>query len=329
MARRMHIRVRPRAAREGVVAEHQRSLVRPVELEGVGLHTGTGVAVRIEPAEPDGGIVFVRSDLDGACIPATTRYLRGSAYATTLARDDVSVSTVEHLLSALRGLGVDNARVVIDGPEVPILDGSALPFVEAIRRAGIRSQTARRRYLTLLRPISVRSGDREILALPANRLEATYAIDFPHPAIGYQAATARVSGDAYARTIAAARTFTLLRDVEALRRAGLARGGSLDNALVVGEKGVMNGDLRFPDEFVRHKILDLIGDLALLGAPLRAHVIAYKGGHALHAALMTRIQQDASCWSYSTSDAVLPQAHLARFAHLTQRLVPNRVPLTA
>lgn len=315
--------------RGGSVVERQRALSREVVLRGVGLHTGADVTVRIAPAPPDHGIIFVRTDGAVVEIPALGRFLSGSAYATTLARGHVSVSTVEHLLSALRGLEIDNARIFIDGPEVPILDGSSLPFVEAFREAGIRSQDARRRYIALLKPISVKSGDREILALPANRCEATYAIDFPNPAIGYQAATTAINAETYADSIAGARTFTLLRDVEVLRRAGLARGGSLDNALVVDENGVMNGALRFPDEFVRHKILDLIGDLALLGAPLRAHVIAFKGGHSLHAALMHRIREDPGAWAWSTSESQLPPAHLARFAHLTERLVPNRVSLTA
>ncbi len=311
------------------MVERQRSLSREVALRGVGLHTGAEVTVRIAPAAANRGIIFVRTDGVSVEIPAADRFLSGSAYATTLTRGGVSISTVEHLLSALRGLGIDNARISIDGPEVPILDGSSLPFVEAIREAGIRSQAAPRRYIALLKPISVRSGDKEILALPSNRYEATYAIDFPHPAIGYQAATTEISAERYADSIAGARTFTLLREVEALRRAGLARGGSLDNALVVDENGVMNGALRFPDEFVRHKILDLIGDLALLGAPLKAHILAFKGGHALHAALMDRIQKDPGAWTWSTSEAQLPPSHLARFAHLTERLIPNRASLTA
>jgi UDP-3-O-[3-hydroxymyristoyl] N-acetylglucosamine deacetylase len=285
--------------------------------------------VRIQPARSHSGIMFVRTDLGGAEIPATGHYLNGSSYATTLARGAIRISTVEHLLSALNGLGIDNARIELDGPEVPILDGSAQPFVEAISARGIRRLNAPRRYMTLLKPIAVKSGDKEILALPANRLEATYAINFPHPIIGYQAATTPITAERFVSSIASARTFCLLRDVQALRRAGLARGGSLENALVVDDDGVMNEELRFPDEFVRHKILDLIGDLALLGAPLRAHVIAFKGGHALHAALIDRILKDRTACSFATSETQLPPGHLARFAHLTDRLVPHRVPLTA
>jgi UDP-3-O-[3-hydroxymyristoyl] N-acetylglucosamine deacetylase len=285
--------------------------------------------LRIRPARSYSGIVFVRTDLGGVEIPATLDYLHGSSYATTLACGNIRIATVEHLLSALGGLGIDNARVELDGPEVPILDGSASPFVEAIHARGIRSLNAPRRYLTLTKPIAVKRGDKEILALPANRLEATYAIDFPHPAIGYQAATAMITAESYVSSIASSRTFCLLRDVQALRRAGLARGGSLNNALVVDDDGIMNEDLRFPDEFVRHKILDLIGDLGLLGAPLRAHVIAFKGGHALHTALIEQILKDRSACSFATSETRLPPAHLARFEHLTERLVPHRVSLTA
>jgi UDP-3-O-[3-hydroxymyristoyl] N-acetylglucosamine deacetylase len=311
------------------VADIQKTVARAAESQGVGLHSGAPASVRILPSGADSGIVFVRSDREDLEIPAARQYLKGGGLATTLARGGVEVRTVEHLLSALQGLGVDNARVEVDGPEVPILDGSSQPFVDLLLATGLRSLGAPRRYLTLMRPISVRHGDKEILAVPANEFQATYAIDFPHPAIGYQALTARVSESNYAEAIAPARTFCLLRDVEAMRRAGLALGGSLDNALVVGDAGVLNGCLRFPDEFVRHKILDLIGDLSLLGSPLRAHVIAYKGGHQLHAALIDRILASRAAWSLGTSDQLLPASRLARFSHLKDRLVPHHASLTA
>jgi UDP-3-O-[3-hydroxymyristoyl] N-acetylglucosamine deacetylase len=168
----------------------------------------------------------------------------------------------------------------------------------------------------------VREGDKEILALPSNDLQATYAIDFPHQAIGYQAVETAVDAATYSSSIAPARTFCLMRDVEAMRRAGLARGGSLENAVVVGNDGILNGALRFRDEFVRHKVLDLIGDLALLGVPLRAHVIAFKGGHRLHAALVRRIMAERACWSIATSEERLPARTLAAYAHLRETLVP-------
>jgi len=300
-------------------------LARDVQVEGIGLHTGRPAQVTIRPAGEGEGIVFVRVDRGHAAIPAAARLLNGTSLSTTLSRGADSVATVEHVLSALGGLGVDNALVEVDGPEIPILDGSARPFVDLILKAGMRVQSAPRQFLALTRPVRVKDGDKEILALPANDFQVTYAIDFPHPAIGYQATTARIEAAAYAAEIAPARTFCLMREVETMRRAGLAKGGSLDNAVVVGETGVVNGTLRFPDEFVRHKVLDLIGDLGLLGAPLRAHVIAFKAGHRLHAALVRRILGSRAAWTSRTSDERLPAAEVAAFGHLKDRVLPAPV----
>jgi len=305
------------------MAQIQKTVAGPVEIEGVGLHSGRRAWLRILPGEAGSGIVFIRRDLRGAEIPASYRLLNGSNFSTTLSSGSAVVATVEHLLSALQGLSIDNARIEIDGDEVPILDGSALPFVERIREVGVRSLGRPRRFLALTRPVRVRAGDKEILALPDNTFQATYAIDFAHPVIGAQTVTTDVTDDSYVETIAPARTFCLLRDVEAMRRSGLALGGSLDNALVVGEDGVLNGALRFPDEFARHKVLDLIGDLALLGSPIRAHVIAFKGGHRLHAALVEKIMSMRSAWAIATSDDMLPAASLARFARLRDSLLPH------
>lgn len=305
------------------MAENQRTLAASVEIEGIGLHSGKRIALRILPAEADSGIVFVRVDLGRVEIRASHRHLAASSYSTSLSLGSAVVATVEHLLSALHGLKIDNARIELDGPEVPILDGSARPFVDRIREAGIRSLSRPRRFLTLTRPVRVRSGEREILAIPDNMLKATYAIDFPHPVIGYQMVDAEIDEQTYVESIAPARTFCLLRDVEAMRRAGLALGGSLDNALVVGDDGVLNGSLRFPDEFARHKVLDLVGDLALLEAPLRAHVIAFKGGHNLHAALVKQIMASRSTWALGTSDDLLPDSRVAEFAHLKNAFLPQ------
>jgi UDP-3-O-[3-hydroxymyristoyl] N-acetylglucosamine deacetylase len=313
-------------AEDDASMELQRTLARRAECEGVGLHSGLMARLRILPAAAGAGIVFVRTDRGGAEIPASWRLLNGTSLATALSRGAVTVATVEHVLSALHGLGIDNARIEIDGPEVPILDGSAAPFVTLIRDAGIRALDRPRRFLMLNRPVRVRDGGKVILALPANDLRATYAIDFPHPAIGYQAVDGTIDERTYADSIAPARTFCLLRDVEAMRRAGLARGGSLENAVVVGDQGVLNGALRLPDEFVRHKVLDLVGDLALLGAPVRAHVLAFKGGHRLHAALVRRIMTGRAAWSIRTSDERLPAAALDAWAHLKDALLPRPAP---
>src|SRR2546428_10111893 len=313
--------------RGGSVAQSQKTLAGPVEIEGVGLHSGRRVALRILPGEAGSGIVFIRRDLDGVEIPASYRLLNGSNFSTTLSRGPAVVATVEHLLSALQGLSIDNARIEMDDAEVPILDGSALPFVDRILEVGTRSLGRPRRFLALTRPVRPRAGEKEILALPDNGFQATYAIYFPHPVIGTQTVTTEVTEESYIESIAPARTFCLLSDVEAMRRSGLALGGSLDNALVVGEDGVLNGSLRFPDEFARHKVLDLIGDLALLGLPIRAHVIAFKGGHRLHAALVAKIMSTRSAWSLGTSEDRLPAAHLAEFAHIKDSLMPHPVGL--
>jgi UDP-3-O-[3-hydroxymyristoyl] N-acetylglucosamine deacetylase len=302
----------------------QKTLAGPITMRGVGLHTGEPARVRLAPAPPDSGIVFARMDRGGIEIPASHEYVVSSSLATTVAADGVSVSTIEHLLAALFGLGIDNARVEVHGPEIPILDGSAAPFVEAVREAGIVAQAAPRRPLHLKRPVTVRQGERTVLALPSDDLRISYAIDFAHPAIGYQAVTLRLDERIFAASIAPARTFCLLRDVNAMRDSGLALGGSLDNALVVGDDGIMNGELRFRDEFVRHKVLDLIGDLALAGAPLRAHVIVFKGGHRMHAALVQKIAARAA----ASAPRLSPRA-FERFAHVGRRLVPSAQVLTA
>lgn len=285
--------------------------------------------MRVLPAGADKGLFFVLRDRGDAEIPASYRFLKSSSLATTLARGGASVLTVEHLLAALRGLGIDNARIEIRGPEVPILDGSAAPFVKAIQAAGRKSLTAPRRHLFLRQPVSVRLGERTILAVPSNELRISYAIDFPHPSIGYQAVTMRMDEKVFATSIAPARTFCLLRDVQAMKACGLARGGSLDNALVVGEDGVLNDSLRFGDEFVRHKVLDLIGDLALLGSTLRAHVIAFKAGHQMHGALVSRIMGQRLRWSVDDAERDLPQHVFERFAHLGDNLVRHAQVLTA
>jgi UDP-3-O-[3-hydroxymyristoyl] N-acetylglucosamine deacetylase len=277
----------------------RRTLARETVLEGVGLHTGRTVRLTLVPAPAEHGVVFERTDL-GARIPATLDHAGRAFYATVLERDGASVSTVEHLLAALYALQVDDVLVRLDGPEVPILDGSARPFVDAILGAGRVELPVSRRYIHLVRPVAVERDDKRIAAHPAADFRVTYAIDFDHPMLGYQELTVGLwDENAFTAKLASARTFTFERDVEALRQSGLARGGSLDNAVVLGDSEVLNADLRFPDEFVRHKILDLTGDLALLGHPLRAHVVAYRAGHDLHGELARLIARRRDCWHLS------------------------------
>ena len=218
-------------------------------------------------------------------------------------RDGVSIDTVEHLLSALYSLGVDDVLVEVDGPEIPVMDGSAAPFVILIHEAGLRPLKVSRRYLKVLRPVEVVRGGKWARLSPSDQFRVSYTIGFDHPLLRHQTASVRVSADTYAETIAPARTFGFLREVEMLRKAGLALGGSLENAIVVGETGVLNQKLRFEDEFVRHKILDAIGDLSLLGHPVVGHLEASKAGHALHAALARAVLDAPDAWALVT----LPQ----------------------
>jgi UDP-3-O-[3-hydroxymyristoyl] N-acetylglucosamine deacetylase len=278
---------------------YRRTLKREIGCTGIGLHTGKAVHLRLKPALAGRGIRFMRVDV-GVEIEASLASLAGLDHATTLSRDGVSIDTVEHLLSALSALGVDDASVEVDGPEVPVLDGSAAPFVILIHEAGLRPQPAPREYLKVLRPVEVVRGAKRARLSPADHFEVSYAIGFDHPLLRHQAVSLRVTPERYADEIAPARTFGFLRDVELLRQNGLALGGSLENAVVIGESGVLNNKLRFEDEFVRHKVLDAIGDLALLGHPLVGHLDVVKGGHALHAALCQRLLATPDAWTLVT-----------------------------
>lgn len=261
----------------------QTTLKTAVSIEGVGLHSGHPVRAHFRPAPPDHGLVFLRRDYPETPIPALLKSAATFDYATTLSAGGVSIGTVEHVLSAAVGEGLDNCRIEIEGPEVPILDGSALPFVRLFHAAGFARQAAFVRPLALTEQVEVSRGDRYVRFSPDGPgLTITYEIDFPHPAVGRQELTFAVRPEEYSSRIAPARTFGFARDVEKLRARGLARGGSLQNAVVLNENGIVSGPLRFRDEFVRHKILDLLGDLALLGHPLHGHIHARKAGHALH-----------------------------------------------
>jgi len=259
------------------------------------------------------GIYFVRTDRGDHRIPARREYLEATKLSTSLSRNGIRVGTVEHLLAALAALGIDNARLEVDGPEVPILDGSAAEFTTGLLEAGLIRQKHPRRYLTITRPIEVEDGDRRLAIFPANDLRATYAIDFPHPAIGYQETEFRISALTFVEELAPARTFCLYRDVESMRQQGMALGGDLSNAVVVGDDGILAGSLRFPDEFVRHKMLDLLGDMSLLGSPIRGHLVAFKGGHRLHLALVDQILRSPEAWTLGSGRQSLPATLLNRY----------------
>ena len=271
-----------------------------VECSGVGLHSGAPVRLRILPAPPGTGIVFRRTDLDNFEIEANSRNVARVSYATSLMKKGVLISTTEHLLSAFIGLGIDNAVVELDNLELPILDGSALPFVELIQKAGIRKQRRPRKYLKILREVEMREGNKFISVYPADSYYVSYSINFPHPLIGKETFEVELSNGSYLRKIAGARTFGSREDEKAMRNMGLIRGASKDNCIVLTRDGVENGPLRFPDEFVRHKVLDLVGDLALLGKPILGRIVADRAGHAMHTALVSRILRDKTLWEEVT-----------------------------
>jgi UDP-3-O-[3-hydroxymyristoyl] N-acetylglucosamine deacetylase len=265
---------------------HQRTLKQRSSVVGVGLHSGAPVRLTVAPAPADTGIVFVRSGVE---VPAVAGNVVDTTLNTSVGRDGVRIGTVEHLLAALAGCGIDNAYAEVDGPEVPILDGSSAPFVQLVHAAGIHEQRAVRRFLQVRKPISVSEGDKSAKLLPARAFSISYTIDFRHPLISEQTFSLDLDERAFAREIARARTFGFKRDVERLHEAGLARGGSLENAVVVDDFHILNPEgLRFPNEFVRHKILDAVGDLALFGMPVIGRFVAVKSGHAMNQALVRK-----------------------------------------
>ena len=271
------------------VVMRQQTIRRPVTLEGVGLHSGKRVKVTLSPAPADSGIVF-RVGPGGEPIPAAPESVVDSHYATTLGAHGARIQTVEHLMGAAAGLGLDNLDVVVEGGEVPAMDGSAKPFVALLATAGRTAQGARRRSIAITQPVRVGGGNRWIQIVPAPEFRISYTLDNDHPAIGTQALSCVPTEESFIEDYAPARTYGFLKDLGVMRKHGLALGGSLDNAIVVGKRGTLNG-LRYRDEFVRHKVLDLIGDLALLGRPLLGHVIARNAGHALNFELVVTVQR--------------------------------------
>lgn len=284
------------------------TVARPVSVTGIGLHSGASTQLRLLAAPAGSGIQFRRVDLDGFVVEARSANIAKVSYATSLMKKGVFISTTEHLLSALVGAGVDNVVAELDNLELPILDGSAAPFMEMIAAAKLKRQARRRRVLEITEPLELREGEKFIGIYPCPEYRLHYRIDFPHPVIGKQEFALTLTPDSYRRELAPARTFGFLADFAAMRRQGLIRGGSMDNAVVLDDQRVVNGGLRFRDEFVRHKMLDLIGDLALLGAPLQAEVRADRAGHALHTALVQRLLRDRRHWRWTESSRALAAA---------------------
>jgi UDP-3-O-[3-hydroxymyristoyl] N-acetylglucosamine deacetylase len=281
---------------------YQLTTRRPVEITGAGLHTAVQCRVRLLPAPADTGITFRRVDLDDFEIAAQVENVARVSYATSLMRQGVLISTTEHLLAALYSCGVDNVYVEIDALELPILDGSAKPFIDLLDRAGTRRLRRLRRYIRVVKPLEFTEGDRRIGIYPADEFRVHCVVDYKHPSIGPQEVEMMVDRESFSRDLAPARTFGFVKDFAGLQGMGLIRGGSLANAIVLDETTVLNGPLRFPDEFGRHKALDLIGDLALIGRPLKALIVAHRAGHALHTQLVTRLLRDRSLWTETTED---------------------------
>lgn len=275
----------------------QHTLAGPIEFKGIGLHTGEPATLRVMAAPPDKGIIFRRTDLDNFEIRADVGSVARVAYATTLMNRGVWISTVEHLLSALYGLGIDNAYIELDNFEVPILDGSAYPYTEAISRVGIVQQNRRRQYIRIVEEFTLADGDKTLSIVPSDSFSIKYEIDFPHPLIGPQVLDVDLTGTKYATDIAPARTFGFYDEIEKLQASGLIRGGSLENAIVLTQSGMLNDtSLRFADEFVRHKTLDLLGDFALIGQPVLGRLIANRAGHALHTRFVAQLLDSTSHW---------------------------------
>lgn len=284
---------------------YERTIRTPVECSGVGLHSGARATLRILPAPAGTGIVFRRTDLDNFEVEAVSRNVAKVSYATSLMKQGVLISTTEHLLSAFVGIGVDNAIVELDNLELPILDGSAQPFIDMITAAGLRQQKRKRVYLKILRPYEMREGDKTIGIYPAENYTVSYSIDFKHPLIGQECFKVELSNGSYVEQVAAARTFGFLEQQQAMLNMGLIRGASRENCLVLTKEGIDNGPLRFTDEFVRHKVLDLIGDLALFGKRVLGYVKADRAGHAMHTAIVSRVLRDPTYWEEVTMETYI------------------------
>lgn len=280
------------------------TICQPVEVDGIGLHHGAPVHLRITPAPAATGIVFIRTDLDNTRIPASWKYVERVSYATSLMHPrGILISTTEHLLSVFYSMGIDNAFIELDNLELPILDGSGLPFVQLLQRAGIREYRRPRRYLRIAKPVAVESQGKRVAIVPSDRFHLHCRNFYDHPLVGEQILDLEVTPDLYAREIAPARTFGFEYELDQIRDMGLIRGASLENAICFTRQGIANREgLRFPDECCRHKALDLLGDLALIGRPLLGLVVAEKAGHAMHVALVNKIMSDSSLYEIVTCD---------------------------
>ncbi|MDX9754421.1 MAG: UDP-3-O-acyl-N-acetylglucosamine deacetylase, partial [bacterium] len=311
------------------MVEYQKTIAAEASISGVGLHTGQEVTVTFKPAEANSGIRFVRTDLPGNPIievKAENASLEDSLYLTALGKGNIQIQTVEHLLAACTGLGIDNVILELNSSEPPICDGSALPFVQAIREKGIRVLDQPKRYIEVKEPVWLFENGLELAIIPSNSFEVTYKIDYNHPAVGIRSASFLINEDIFEKKIAPARTFCFFIDIEKLRKEGKIKGGSLDTAIVINDDGFMNEELRFQDEIVRHKILDVIGDLSLLGSPVKGHIIAVRSGHAFNIRFVQKILKTLNgSLSTPSSDEMVP-FKLPITGPEIRKILPHRYP---
>lgn len=315
------------------ISPYQSTIRKSVHSSGIGLHSGKQATVTLSPAGANTGIRFVRKDLGtSSIVPAFMNRIVNTTMATTISEGQVSVATTEHLLAAINGLGIDNIIIEVDGPEVPIMDGSSAPFVDLLLEAGIRQQKSYRRLVKITREISFRDGDRHISIYPYDGFKITAEINFRHDTIKRQVYSVTVSQRNFITDISGARTFGFLRDIKKLQDNGLALGASLENAVGMDENGILNKEgLRYDNEFVRHKIVDIIGDMALLGCPVLGHIVAYKSGHSQHLKLMEAIAATPEAWEFVELKKDGQLSVLDKFVSRTKeagnRLLPILVPV--
>jgi len=313
---------------------YQNTIRKKINCSGIGLHTGKEIHMNLLPAEANTGIRFIRTDLKGKnLIPAFMNRVVDTTMATTLSEGDVSVATTEHLLAAINGLAIDNILVEVDGPEIPIMDGSAFPFVSLLQAAGLRQQKSYRRLVKITREISSREDDRYISIYPYDGFKVTAEINFEHDSVRRQVYSLSVSTEKFIAEISKARTFGFLDDVKKLQQNGLALGASLDNAVGMDENGILNKEgLRYANEFVRHKVMDIIGDMTLLGCPILGHIVAYKSGHSQHLKLMEKIAATPEAWEFVELKKNGQLSVLSKFVSRTKaagnRLLPILSPAT-
>lgn len=307
----------------------QRTLKKEIFCSSIGLHTGRKVNMMVKPAPVDTGIIFIRKDLqDARPIPADFNMVCDTTLATSLGTNGVTVSTVEHILSAFSGMGLDNALIELDSFEVPIMDGSARPFVNMLKEVGTRPQGKFKKILVIKKPVSVKDGEGSAMLLPSDEFKITYEIDFAHQAIGRQSYSVIFSDKNYEDNICSARTFGFLKEVEFLQAKGLGLGGSLDNVIILDDEKIINKDgLRMPDEFVKHKILDAIGDLFLLGMPIIGHFVAHKSGHRLNNLLLRELMRHENSWEIITAGYDQKQSAKFRSCKIPSFTILDAVPI--